>query len=831
MKIFLTILFLFSIAYGQTIQIPVSDANFYDASGVTGKSSPGMFKYFGSTSDDGRLVSYVADFNGDSIRRIGNGLGVKGLIITQGAEFVLDSITYNDPSGSVDTIWIYTFDQDNPPTLDQLANTHNYTPDYTIISCGTCAGIPINVKINATADDKTKFFYIDWRRTNLFSGLWPNIRAIKFWGHNSGRTNVATYDINTSLATNWTPPTIGQQQGHFNLLNQYDTTWIRDTLEKYGYFRSFDQMFFDDENVPYGQNRINMGGAGFNAYAFNKWMSTKGHYQFAAFFNKNKRLEQQMVAAGYSSADWQAKWWSIDSLGANPYRIQSYYRLANYMYVQAAIGGSNASPNTAPIRTTNGTPTYGQGSMKIMSPGNEITGFFFPHQFSPPLMVSVRQIATYDSVKAADPNMIVTYPGFEAYNWRDALYSAKFTQIITRSSSVKADGTDIHAITTMRLDSFEVIPNTSQQIGNHGVSSGFNKTTWRKIVWLTNYIRQQINDANFKFYVSEYTKQKNKYIRYPRDGGETFSISQQGCPYYTVEGVKLDFANSHMVDVLQEDAMLSATDVEQAFYYQLVDDKVWTDSVDGGDGTFDATDANNGKFSRPFTCCTEMPVAWPTHYGTTGRQVRWKDYHCIDTLSIVPGGLFVFKYVHNTIPDSIRFEYFIGDSSATGTFVLPIADVGGVTSGKVLKPSGTSFAQISSDVSATGGNFSLPADPLPRSLLVFAPGTNLSPNANAGSDQIITIPTASVSVSASASSDPDGTIASYAWTKISGPATFNIVSPTSATTTINTLVAGTYVFQVEVTDNEGATDTDTITVIVLNPTGLIIKRKLVVPQQ
>jgi hypothetical protein len=720
MKYFLTILFFVSCAANaQTVQIPVTDANVYDASGVTGKSSPGLFKYFGSITDDGRLVSYVADFNGDSIRKTGNGLGVKALIITQGAEYILDSITYYDPSGSVDTIWIYTFDKNNPPALDTLVNTHNYTPDYTIRSCGSCAGIPINVKINANANDTTKFIYVVWRRTNLFSGLWPNVRAIKFWGHNSGRANNATYDINNSLANNWTPPTVGEQQGHFNLLNQYDTTWIRDTLAKYGQFRSFDQMFFDNEDAPFGTNRIDMGGGGFTAYAFNKWMSTKGHYQFAAFFNKNKRLEQDLVRAGYSGGEVAAKWWSIDSLGASPFRVESYRRLANYMYVQAAIGGSNASPNTSTIRTYNGTPTYGQGYIKIMSPGNEISGFFFPHQWSPPVMIAVRQIATYASVKAADPNIIVTYPGFEAWNWRDALYSAKFAQIISRSSSTFADGTDIHSITTLRIDSFEVIPNTSQQIGNHGVSPGFGQTNWRKMVWLTNYIRRQINDPNFQFYVSEYTQQKNKYIRSPRNSGETFAISQLGCPYFTIEGVSQDFSHSHMVAVLQEDAWLSATDVQQAFYYQLVDDKVWTDSTDGGDGTYDAIDANNGLFARPFTCCTEKPAAWPTHYAKTSRHERMKDFHCIDSLQINPGGLFAYLYQHNTHPDTFGVEYFTGDSVATATYNFPT--INGATAGKINKPSSTSFVESTTDATASGGVFALNADPLPRFLVIYAP--------------------------------------------------------------------------------------------------------------
>ncbi len=96
---------------------------------------------------------------------------------------------------------------------------------------------------------------------------------------------------------------------------------------------------------------------------------------------------------------------------------------------------------------------------------------------------------------------------------------------------------------------------------------------------------------------------------------------------------------------------------------------------------------------------------------------------------------------------------------------------------------------------------------------------NLPPSANAGSDKTITLPTNSVSLAGSGA-DSDGTVTAYSWVKISGPATFIIVSPSSATTTISNLAQGTYQFQLTVTDNDGATTTDNVQVIV-NSTSLI----------
>jgi predicted esterase len=96
------------------------------------------------------------------------------------------------------------------------------------------------------------------------------------------------------------------------------------------------------------------------------------------------------------------------------------------------------------------------------------------------------------------------------------------------------------------------------------------------------------------------------------------------------------------------------------------------------------------------------------------------------------------------------------------------------------------------------------------------PAANQLPQAKAGNDITITLPTNRTSVSGIASTDPDGSIVSYAWAKLSGPSQFIIADATAALTSITNLVEGTYAFRLVVTDNDGATDADTITIKV-NP--------------
>ncbi|HSC52270.1 MAG TPA: right-handed parallel beta-helix repeat-containing protein [Phnomibacter sp.] len=95
------------------------------------------------------------------------------------------------------------------------------------------------------------------------------------------------------------------------------------------------------------------------------------------------------------------------------------------------------------------------------------------------------------------------------------------------------------------------------------------------------------------------------------------------------------------------------------------------------------------------------------------------------------------------------------------------------------------------------------------------PDNNIPPQiSNVTPETSIVLPTSSLTLSATAT-DPDGTIASYTWTKISGPSQFTIASPTANSTLVSSLVEGSYSFSVSAKDNKGATVLDTVKVNVL----------------
>ncbi|HRP55563.1 PKD domain-containing protein, partial [Agriterribacter sp.] len=90
----------------------------------------------------------------------------------------------------------------------------------------------------------------------------------------------------------------------------------------------------------------------------------------------------------------------------------------------------------------------------------------------------------------------------------------------------------------------------------------------------------------------------------------------------------------------------------------------------------------------------------------------------------------------------------------------------------------------------------------------------LPPVADAGADQTITLPANSVTLDGSSSAAPSGSISSYAWSKLSGPSGETVASPGSAVTAVTGLTEGSYVFELTVTDNNGATSTASVTITV-----------------
>ena len=90
---------------------------------------------------------------------------------------------------------------------------------------------------------------------------------------------------------------------------------------------------------------------------------------------------------------------------------------------------------------------------------------------------------------------------------------------------------------------------------------------------------------------------------------------------------------------------------------------------------------------------------------------------------------------------------------------------------------------------------------------------NEVPVADAGPSKVVTPPDDSETLSGTGT-DSDGEVVAYLWSQVSGPGSALILNPGSPTTEVQDLAEGTYLFQLMITDDKGATGVDTATITV-----------------
>ena len=182
--------------------------------------------------------------------------------------------------------------------------------------------------------------------------------------------------------------------------------------------------------------------------------------------------------------------------------------------------------------------------------------------------------------------------------------------------------------------------------------------------------------------------------------------------------------------------------------------------------------------------------------------------------------------VHSASASTYTVRFRVASPNTGGQLQLRRSDGTVLTTVNIPNTGGwQSYQNVEASVSLPAGYQTI------RLISTAAPGWNINwfefgsggtanqpPTANAGPDKTVTLPTNSVTLNGSGT-DPDGTVTAYSWTRVSGPAGSSFSNPSSATTTVNNLVQGSYVFRLTVTDNSGASASDEVTVTVVAATG------------
>jgi len=158
-------------------------------------------------------------------------------------------------------------------------------------------------------------------------------------------------------------------------------------------------------------------------------------------------------------------------------------------------------------------------------------------------------------------------------------------------------------------------------------------------------------------------------------------------------------------------------------------------------------------------------------------------------------------------PDGTISKWLWTKISGPASFVIPNSSIPNSVVKNLIK----GIYQFELKVTDNNGLFA--KDTLQITVLDLSPPTH-TPIANAGADQIITLPTNTITLDGSGSTDPQNNIVSYLWTKISGPSTFNILNVNVAQTSVTNLTAGIYEFELTVTDAGGLLSKDRVNVFV-----------------
>ena len=101
-------------------------------------------------------------------------------------------------------------------------------------------------------------------------------------------------------------------------------------------------------------------------------------------------------------------------------------------------------------------------------------------------------------------------------------------------------------------------------------------------------------------------------------------------------------------------------------------------------------------------------------------------------------------------------------------------------------------------------------------IIIPPPTVNLPPVARAGIDTSLQLPTDSVTLRGCNSFDPELAVLKYKWRKISGPASYQLPVDSICSPKVKALVAGTYSFELTVTDTAGLTGKDSVSVTLIS---------------
>lgn len=516
-----------------------------------------------------------------------------------------------------------------------------------------------------------------------------------------------------------------------------------------------------------------------------------------------------------------------DSIGQDPAIPSNYKTFVNNLTTMAELFGHNTVKNVK-LRTKGDFNRPNPGQYQVfdgIEVGNEDDIDVHDSAYMTPLERAAKWSAMWDGHKGtmntgdsiefgihiADPTMKVITDATVGWNWKPLGAAIICAKIIRGEDSLPFNMVATH----LYHSNTKVNPGVPSSITNidaHGIPPemfGYPDD----IDTMARGIRRYANKGPEIFTMTNNEWGWDKTYQRPKcsSGCDTnfFNTTSYGLPR---NNIGMDSSKWHSVLLMRGTAIFAASHYNQSVVFTFNDDD---DPQDPGlIFPYSFSGLNGYYYRNPSTFNVDSVEYTAAAFHYRGMLNRFKDYYVENVIDKTSGGRWVMQWKSSINSDTLMYMVWEGDSTQAGvSYDVPVA------SGKLIKewvPSTTDVNGSEVMRSPTGGTYTANAGIEPRFFLVYSDSEpeNQSPTADAGSNQSITLPTSQVTVNGSSSSDPDGTINTYLWTKMSGPATFTITNPNNASTTITGLVAGTYVFRLTVTDDDGAQDTDDVQITV-----------------
>jgi hypothetical protein len=508
---------------------------------------------------------------------------------------------------------------------------------------------------------------------------------------------------------------------------------------------------------------------------------------------------------------------SVNNMLMKGNRREHYSRFANDMAILYATYGNDATDRNN--KFTGGAEQYGLGIYDAWD-YNEPNGSHNGNFFMLPIHIASMFIEVARAIKAVDSTQIVMLPSLAGadmesirgterlltFFWGDSVYY--YLEMI-----------GIHAYHINNKKPYTA--NLNERVFNSKIIAPLSTDPSLDRTYMQDYVRYRRQSAQelgrfLPFSINEFGADKQDgdvhYVHGPSSNGQFDTSLYNIKPFDGYNRFK-----SQGIYAIQASLTAFEVGIHNMAWY-------WHQDVDTV--TVKISYLNSGM-SRPefisrqfanweFPDTVKVYAGHFMYYGLAKRLNGWyPEKTAIDTTA---GVRHVWKWKKTGSPDSsLIILFYPNHDNGTANYTATAVSTGAQYWIPKMTDSVNDDFNVNGTTSAatvSSNQVNMTADALPVFLFYTEATGNAPPLADAGTDITIHLPTNSVTVSGTGSSDPDGTIDVYAWTKISGPATFTIVSPSSATTDITGLVEGTYVFRLTVTDNDAATDTDDITVTV-----------------